>query len=296
MGASHPCAGPTVFVLSGGGNQAVSQVGMLRALFEHGIRPDVVIGTSAGALNGAAIAHRPDMAAVDHLEGVWRSIKSTEIFPGNRFTRAWNILRRGPALITSDGLAALIEATTSARSFADLVIPLRVVACDLKTGEEIVFCRGPLTPALMASAALPGIFPPVAHQGRLLVDGGVVNSVPLAHAAAGDAARVFILNVSGGGRSITHDPRSPLDVVMRSFSIARNQRFELELRHLRLEAEVTILPRPSDERELLDFSGADRLIEESYRLATEVLDRDEPVEVPVKDRRRHGFWRRHRAA
>jgi len=287
---------PTVFVLSGGGNQAVSQVGMLRALFERGIVPDVVIGTSAGALNGAVVAHRPTMDAVDHLEGVWQSIQGKEIFPGNRVTRAWNVLRRGTSLMPSDGLAQLIDTVSTARTFADLAVPLRVVTCDLTSGSEVVFCRGPLAPPLLASAALPGVFPPVPYAGRLLVDGGVVNSVPISHAAAGKPARIFVCNVSGGGRPMHRAPRSPLDVVMRSFSIARNQRFQLELAHLRHTAEVTILPRPTDDRDLLDFSDAHRLIDEAYRMATGVLEHRQPVETMQRPHRRRVPWRRRTAA
>jgi NTE family protein len=162
-------------------------------------------------------------------------------------------------------------------------------------GDEIVFCRGPLVPALLASAALPGIFPPVQWEGRHLVDGGVVDSVPLSHAVAGPTARIYVLNVSGGGRTIHRDPSSPLDVVMRSFSIARNQRFELETQHLRSESEITVLPRPRDERELFDFSGAARLIDESHRLAASVLDRHEPLDL-THHRRRLRWWHRRRAA
>ena len=103
--------------------------------------------------------------------------------------------------------------------------------------------RGPLKPALLASTALPGVFPIVHHDGRRLVDGGVVDNVPLSHALAGPVDRVFVLNVSSGtSRRIE---RSPLDVVMTSFTHARSQRFELELRHVPPEIEVVVLPRPS---------------------------------------------------
>jgi NTE family protein len=267
LGAARP---RTAFVLSGGGNQGVAQVGMLRALLERGIVPDVVVGTSAGALNGAGVAYAPNLTGVAQLAAVWEQLRADQVFPGGKIHRAWNVVRRGTHLFENTGLAALIDHATPARSFADLEIPLRVVATDLDTGDEVVLARGPLKPALLATCALPGVFPIVDHDGRRLVDGGVVNSVPLWHALSGPVDRVFVLNVSAGiGERIE---RSPLDVVMTSFMHARNQRFELELRHVPENIEVVVLPRPADPRDLFDFSGARELIDAAYEMACERLD------------------------
>ena len=201
---------------------------MLRALLERGILPDVVIGTSAGALNGAAVAYAPNLTGVAQLAAVWEQLRADHVFPGGRIHRAWNVVRRGTHLFGNEGLAGVIHHSSPARSFSDLEVPLRVIATDLDTGEEVVLAHGPLKPALLASAALPGVFPIVVHDGRRLVDGGVVNNVPLWHALNGPVDRVFVLNVSAG---VGERPvRSPLDVVMTSFMHARNQRFELERR------------------------------------------------------------------
>ena len=283
----------TAFVLSGGGNQGVAQVGMLRALLEHGIVPDVVVGTSAGALNGAAVAYAPNLTGVAQLAAVWEQLRAEHVFPGGRIHRAWNVVRRGTHLFESTGLAAVIHHSTPARSFSDLEVPLRVIATDLDTGEEVVLCRGPLKPALLASSALPGVFPIVHHDGRRLVDGGVVNNVPLWHALAGPIDRVYVLNVSGwaGERA----ERSPLDVVMTSFTHARSQRFELELRSLPPEVEVIVLPRPLDPRDLFDFSGAAELMQDAYELAARDLEAQDAhpargrlgrLTIPTRFRRR----------
>ena len=278
-------SGPrTAFVLSGGGNQGVSQVGMLRALLEREIIPDVVIGTSAGALNGAGICYAPNLTGVAQLSAVWEQLRSDHVFPGGKIHRAWNVVRRGTHLFGSEGLEAVIQHSTPARSFSDLEIPLRVIATDLDTGEEVVLVRGPLKPALLASTALPGVFPIVHHDGRRLVDGGVVDNVPLSHALAGPVDRVFVLNVSSGMNERAE--RSPLDVVMTSFTHARSQRFELELRFVPPEIEVITLPRPPDPRELFDFSGARELIDAAYELANEALDRASvPAATPEQKRR-----------
>ena len=283
----------TAFVLSGGGNQGVSQVGMLRALLEHGIVPDVVIGTSAGALNGAAVAYAPNLTGVAQLAAVWEQLQTDHVFPGGKIHRAWNVVRRGTHLFANDGLAALIHHSSPARSFSDLEIPLRVIATDLDTGEEVVLARGPLKPALLASSALPGVFPIVVHGGRRLVDGGVVNNVPLWHALSGPVDRVFVLNVSSGIGE--HAVRSPLDVVMTSFMHARNQRYELERRHAIDHVDVIDLPRPRDARELFDFSGAHELIEQAYDLSMKRLDeyerelaqeRETAIEIQAADEAR----------
>ena len=169
---------------------------MLRALVERGIVPDVVVGTSAGALNGSAVAYSPNLTGIAILEKVWTELRRGDVFPGGRLSRAWNVLRRGTHLFSSEGLERLMDAATPARSFTDLGIPLRVVATDLDTGEEVVITRGPLKPALLASSALPGVFPIVHHDRRRLVDGGVVNSVPLWHALCGPVDRVYVMNVT----------------------------------------------------------------------------------------------------
>lgn len=260
----------TAFVLSGGGNQGVSQVGMLRGLIERGIVPDVVVGTSAGALNGAVIAAKPSLESLDRLQELWTQLESHHVFPGGRLARTWNIIRRDLHLFRSDGLADLIERALPVERFDELEVPLRVVAADTDTGEEVIFAHGLLKPALLASAALPGVYPLVQYDNRQLMDGAVVNTVPLWHALSGPVERVYVCNVSG---AVTDRPaRSPLDVVLRAFAISRNQRFELELRHVDPRVEVIVLPRPIDARDVFDFSGAAELIEEAHRLTSRALD------------------------
>jgi NTE family protein len=275
----------TAFVLSGGGNHGSAQVGMLRALLERDIYPDVLIGTSAGALSGSAIAADPTLSGIDHLTSVWSALRTEHIFPGGRLGRAWSLLSGGDHLYSNQGLAGLIDKMATATRFDQLVVPLRVIATDLATGEEVVIASGPLKPALLASAALPGSFPPVTHDHRTLVDGGVVDNVPLSHALAGPVDRIFVLNVSGG---VADSPvRNPLDVVLRAFAIARNLRFERELAAAPPYVEIVVLPRPADGRSPFDFSGADTIIDEAHALAGRFLD----ARAGVSERRRRRFRR-----
>lgn len=277
----------TAFVLSGGGNQGVAQVGMLRALLERGVVPDVIVGTSAGALNGAALATDPTLERVELLEEVWLGLTGERVFPGNAIRRAWNILRRDDHLIRSDGLRDVIRAARVAPNFADLHIPLRVVTADLISGDEIVLSGGPLEPALLASAALPGIYPPVPHDGYLLADGAIVNLVPISHALAGPIDRIFVLDVSDpiSGRPI----RSPLDVVIRAFAISRDQRFELELQHVSEDVELVVLPPPVDDRDFFDFTGGQQLVDEARALTAAALD---DLETRPGRQRRRRWWQR----
>jgi NTE family protein len=260
---------------------------MLRALLERDIVPDVIVGTSAGALNGSAIATEPSLARVDRLEEMWVALTGERVFPGNAIRRAWNILRRDDHLISNDGLRDVIRAAGTARYFADLRIPLRVVAADLLAGEEVVLTSGLLEPALLGSAALPGIFPPVRHGGQLLADGAIVNLVPISHALAGPVERIFVLDVSD---PITERPiRSPLDVVIRAFAISRDQRFDLELQHVPEEVELVVLPPPEDDRDFFDFTGGQELIDEAYALTAATLD---DLEARPGRQRRRRWWQR----
>jgi len=272
----------TAFVLSGGGNHGCAQVGMLQALIERGIRPDVVVGTSAGAMNGSAIAADPTVRGVSHLAAVWSALRTEHIFPGGKTRRAWTLLSGGDHLYSNSGLGNLIDRMSPAQDFSELRIPTRIVATDLSTGEEVVIASGPLRPALLASAALPGTFPPVLHDHRILVDGGVIDNVPLCHAFAGPVDRVYVMNVSGG---VADAPvKNPLDVVLRSFAIARMQRFERDLETAPPGVEVIVLPRPADGRGPFDFAGAETIIDEAAALAGRFLDAKVDT-VPPRPRR-----------
>jgi NTE family protein len=279
----------TAFVLSGGGNQSVAQVGMLRALLERDIVPDVIVGCSAGAFNGATIAASPSLRGVERLEATWESLRGDEVFPGGRLSRAWNLLTRDDHLFSNQGLRDIFRRGDTAATFEDLVIPLRVVAADLDTGDEVVFARGPLQPALLASAALPGIYPPIRHDGRTLVDGAVVDTVPLWHALAGPIDRIYVMNVAGD--LMDRPLRSPIDVAVRAFAISRKQRFDLELRNVPESVEVVVFPAPVDDRELFDFSGARGLMDDAHDLAAQALDEAEQTKRRRRQLRRP-FWRR----
>jgi NTE family protein len=158
---------------------------MLRALYERGIRPDVIVGTSAGALNGAFIASRTQtVATADELADVWRGLRRGSVFPLDPLRGLLGFIGGRDHLVPSRGLRRLIERHTDHDLIEHLPIPLHVVAVDVVSGEEVLLSAGSLCDAILASAAIPGVFAPVTWGERLLMDGGVANNAPISHAVA----------------------------------------------------------------------------------------------------------------
>jgi NTE family protein len=258
----------TAVGLSGGGNRGVAQVGMLRALVEAGVRPDVVVGTSVGSLNGAALARDPTPAGIDELQDVWLGLSRERLFADGRMTRAWRLASRANHLWSNEGLAAVID-TFGVAEFSELAVPFRVIATDLASGAEAVFASGPLKPALLASCGLPGLYPPIEHDGRMLVDGGVVNNVPVSHALAGPVDQVYVCDTSADLEIKL--PHSAIEVILRSFAIARQGRTRRDQERYGADPRVTFLPRTPDRRRPFDFSGAEELIDAGYEASKDFL-------------------------
>ena len=195
------------FVLGGGGSLGAVQVGMLEALTEHHVTPDLVIGTSVGALNGAVIALDPT-AAANRLSHAWVRITRNQIFPGGLFGQARTLQHSKTHLFPNSGLAAVIaDFLGTTTSFKDLALPFAAVTMDVATASPHVIDDGSLLTALLASAAIPGIFPPIDHDGRRLYDGGVVANVPLRQALAMGARSLVVLDCTFPGHLLPH--RSP---------------------------------------------------------------------------------------
>ena len=199
------------FVLSGGASLGAIQVGMLRALYERGIRPDLIVGTSAGALNGAFIASRPQtVATADELADVWRSLSRGQVFPLNPLTGLLGFLGARDHLVPAAGLKRLIRRHTEVELIEEMPIPLHVVAVDVLTGEELRLSHGPLLDAVLGSAAIPGVLAPIEWDNRTLMDGGVANNTPISHAVALGAQRIYVLP-AGHACAVDESPegRSP---------------------------------------------------------------------------------------
>lgn len=234
--------GPTAFVLGGGGLLGAVEVGMLRALFEYDVRPDLVLGTSVGAVNGLVVARQPDLTAVDRLEKLWRDIAtSDEIYADPAWRQMRRAVRTGTHLHSSQPLQERLEAEFGATTFADLAVPFQCCAASIERATEHWFSAGPVVPAVMASAAVPGLLPPAVVDGEHYLDGGIVNSIPLGRAVALGARRVFVLQVGRIDRSLA-PPKRPWEVARVSFEIARRHRFVRELAELPDGVTAHVLP------------------------------------------------------
>jgi NTE family protein len=264
--------GGTAIVLGGGGNLGATQVGMLRALLERGVEPTVLIGCSVGALNAAGLAAEPTLAGVDRLEQIWGELDGEAIVAPGRLSALWLMTRKYRALQANDGLRRLLEGSLPFRSFEEARIPLHVVATSMRTGGERWFSRGPVVEPILASAALPAVFPPVEINGELLIDGAVVNNVPISKAVEVGARRIYVLHVGNFERP-RRAPKRPLDALLQSFSIARNFRFQQETEQAPPGTELIVLPGVDPGTvKYNDFGRSRELIERAYRATATWLD------------------------
>lgn len=260
------------FVLSGGASLGAVQAGMLRALYEHGIAPDLIVGTSAGALNGAFIAARPPtVETTGELSKIWTSLTRGQVFPVNPLTGLLGFLGARDHLVPQSGLRQLIARHVGARTLEELAVPLHVVTADVLTGEEVRLSRGPLIDAVLASTAIPGVLPPVAWDGRVLMDGGVANNTPISHAIDLGAQRIYVLPV-GHACTLRQAPGSALSMALHAISLLTQQRLIGDVERHRGDAQLIVLPPPCPlDVQPNDFAHAAELIARAYRDARAFL-------------------------
>jgi len=263
----------TVFVLSGGGNMGALQVGMLRALLERRIRPDLVLGCSVGALNGAALAAEPTLAMVGRLQDVWLDLEDKGVLPGGLLPTTVQLARRGQSVHGNAALRRVIEGILEPRTFAELVVPFQCVATAIADAREVWFSEGGLVDAILASAALPAVLPPVEIDGVRYMDGAVVNDVPMSRAIELGGTTVYVLHTGTFDRP-RPEPRRPFDMALHAYWIARRARFRRDL--AALPPDVTVVLLPTGQPPVLrynDLSKSDALIDLAYRATADELDR-----------------------
>ena len=261
----------TAFVLSGGGNLGAVQAGMLRALVREGIRPDFVVGTSVGSVNGAWLASHDLDQGVDALVDVWVRMRRSDIFPTDLVGGLRGFLGRSDHLVSSAGLRKVIRARIPARRFDQLWIPLHVVATDIRTGSDVLLSDGDLADAVCASSAIPGVFPMVEIAGRQLVDGGVVNNCPISQAIALGATTIWVLPC-GYACSLQSTPRGALATVLQAVSLLVQNRLRMDYERYHAQTDLRMLPTlcplnvgPTD------FTQAGRIIDDVDTLVREWL-------------------------
>ena len=235
--AAESCA----FVLGGGGVLGAVEVGMLRALFRAGYRPDVVIGTSIGAVNGALVAADPSEAVTERLVRLWTSPEAATVY-GDSLGRQMRRFAARTHLHSPLPLRRLLEGELGDTStFADLKVPFRCCAASIERAAEHWFDDGPLVDAVLASSSVPGLLPPMRIGDEHFVDGGIVNSIPIGEAVRVGAKLIFVLQVGRIERPLTV-PRRPWEVAQVAFEIARRHRFAREVALLPDDVRVHVLP------------------------------------------------------
>jgi NTE family protein len=272
----------TAFVLGGGGILGAVEVGMLRALLERGISPDLVLGTSVGALNGALVAREPRLPVIERLTDLWaETARSRDVYGDRPLRTVRRAVATGTHIYSARPLTQRLVDELGDTTFEDLEVRLQVCAASIERSAEHWFHSGPLVPAIVASAAVPGLLPPAEVETEWgvehFLDGGIVNSVPVGRAVALGASRVFVLQVGRVDRPLTV-PTRPWEVARVSFEVARRHRFTRELAEIPDDVEAHVLPAAGtsakDDSMLAfrDFSSVQRRIDASYDAALAYLD------------------------
>lgn len=270
----------TAFVLGGGGVLGAVEVGMLRALFERGQRPDLVLGTSIGAMNGALVAQEPEPSVVDRLLGLWQGAASSggrDLLGGKPLRTVGRAVASGTHLYSAEPLVRRLTDELGEVTFGELPVTLQICAAHIETASEHWFEKGRVLDAVVASSAVPGLLPPAEVDGEHYLDGGIVNSIPLGRAVELGATRVFVLQVGRIDRPLT-PPSKPWEVARVSFEIARRHRFVRELAVLPDGVECHVLPaRGTSAKDdtiwaSRDFASIERRIERTYQATADYLD------------------------
>lgn len=250
------------FVLGGGGVLGAVEVGMLRALLEAGVRPDLVVGTSVGAVNGAAFCADPTAEGVARLGRLWTELAGSEVFGGTLLARARTAWRTGTALHSSEPLRALLRDNLGVEEFEQLAVPFQCVAASVERAAEHWFSSGPLVPAVVASCAVPGLLPPERVGDEHFLDGGLVHSIPVGRAVELGADTVYVLQVGRIERPLTA-PTRPWQVATVAFEVARRHRFAADMAGLPPGVRAHVLPTgdaPPGVREDLRYRDTRRVV------------------------------------
>ena len=277
------------FVLSGAGNRGPLEVGALRALIEAGHQPDLLVGTSAGAINAAYLAAwGVSLETVERMADLWRGVTAEVVYPQNVIQVAYRLRSRQASLFSSDGLRQVIESSMppDLSTFGDLSLPLYVTATDLQRQQLFIFGDdpdAPLVDAVLASASMPCIHPPVTYERLQLVDGGALANVPSSIAMDKGATTLYVVNAGYGGGQL-RAAQSALEVFSLTLSSMMSQSMlqdldraakddTVDLYHIHLSDFGAISFR--------DFSKTDEMIEAGYACAKAFLAAPPPAYIPA---------------
>jgi NTE family protein len=231
----------TAFVLAGGGSLGAVEVGMLQTLVERGIAPDLVVGASVGAINGAFFAGRPDRAGVESLAAIWRGLRRGDVFPLGLMGGFLAFIGKRPHLIAPDRLRALLGRHLPVARLEEAKVPCHVVATDVLSGEEVCLSSGVAVESVLASTAIPAIFPPVRIADRQLSDGALASNTPLSAALGLGAERLIVLP-TGFSCTLRHPPRSALGMALHAVNLMTTRQLVVDIDRFCNTAEIVVVP------------------------------------------------------
>jgi NTE family protein len=252
----------TAFVLSGGASLGALQVGMLDALYERGVVPDLLVATSVGAVNAAFVASRPQTPeTAEELARVWRRLRREDLFPVSLSALVGGLRGQRDHLVPDRSLRLQLRRHLQFDDLAEAAVPLHVVAFDVIEGREVLLSEGPAHDAIAAASALPGIFPPVLIGERCLIDGGVVNNTPISHAVELGAERIYVLPTQERWNPLGRAPRGALDTAIYGLGVLVEGRLNADIARYSSESELIVLPAPNPQQvQPTDFDHASHLI------------------------------------
>ena len=231
----------TAFVLAGGGSFGAIEVGMLDALLANGIAPDLVVGASVGAINGVYLACDPSVNGIRRLAGIWRGLSRQQVFPWSPLRAVLALAGWRDSLLDPTPLARLLIRHLPVQRLEQTRIPCAVVATDALSGGEVVFASGSAVEILLASAAVPALFPPVEYCGRFLIDGGVSNNTPISAAVALEAQRIVVLP-TGFSCAVPRPPSGVIPMVLHAFNLLVARQLTADIERLSNRAEIVVVP------------------------------------------------------
>jgi len=275
-------ANPTAFVLGGGGKWGAVEVGMLHALVDAGIRPDLIVGTSIGAINGAMFAADPTASGIETMRGLWHEVMESDMFSAKVWERVRSLTRMRVAIQDAAPLRDMLERSLPVDRIEDLTIRFECVAASIQRAAEHWFDRGPLVDALLASSAVPTLFPPVEIDGQHFYDGGLVDSVPVDRAVALGAKRIYVLQV-GRIEQPLRPPTKFWEPAILAFEIARRHRFVRANDEAPDGVELHLLPSANDvgfddprQAKWTDMSETAALLDGAYGASADYLAQQAP--------------------
>lgn len=261
----------TALVFAGGGSLGAAQVGMLKAFAEAGVVPYLLVGASVGAINAAYFADDPSSAGAQRLETLWRGLKRRDIFRLSLLGALKSLLGRRSYLFNDRIFSRFLERNLPYRQLEEARIPCHIVASDMVSGDEVLISSGAAIPALLASAAIPGVFPPLLLGNQYLLDGGVANHTPVSTAVKLGATRVIVLPT---GFTCAPDglPQGALNMALHALNLVIARQLMQDLERFADQVQLTVVPSLCPQKtHPLDFQRSGELIDRGYNVTRQWL-------------------------